>query len=790
MVLFKRHGILKLILIFMIFVIMSWKDPGRYIDRPAVNPIPAPTITLGEIDDVCQGSTSVNLPYSETTEGANRYSIDYIGDAEAEGFVDIVDAVLPVSPIILVVPGAAATGVYYGNLSVENSSSGSISGNYIISISIVTTPLTPGLIFGSSTVPESTSGLSYGVMDVDFADSYTWTVPAGWTITSGQGTNSIEVTSGAVGQNGDITVTADNTACSTSSLPRSKAVVAETPQDHSLYGCMACHISHSALGGTLTNTFGNSNLCLSCHTSTGAAAASPFANADKAIPGVSGNSHSWDVASVNATFETVLTSDPDMALRVDEGNITCSTCHNQHNSNPIISDLRVTNAGDAMCKDCHTPRDVGRYADDNVNNRGSHPVGLNYLGTGDYEPVPTGSANLISGKIECSTCHTAHYAPTSDGTLLVQANNDALCTGCHLLGSHQGMGCTDCHQMHNTEKNNIYLVRSNIVTPLSGTKEVLFTQRTGLNSFADGDATYDGICEVCHTTTAYFRNDGSAPDQNHSASGGPMNGMSCTDCHPHNSNFDAFDCEGCHISTAPTYGSAVHVKHKDRYRYQCATCHYQYGFGGTLEGTHPNGEKNVSFDPNGMATRNGQDAITPTFNGDLTCDNTYCHSDGRSAYRGTDGTYTWSATTGSQTAVYSTTPVWGTGTITTCLPCHSGTGNLNDPYTITTPGLSDPLPPASGSHRRGAHTSNNKSLAGNGWTAVNCFWCHNTVNGDDGSPIYQGTYGTQFHVDGQTYFDPRSAVNGGTLVNNPDGSVFTYAFGGSLAHCGSGKACW
>ena len=41
------------------------------------------------------------------------------------------------------------------------------------------------------------------------------------------------------------------------------------------------------------------------------------------------------------------------------------------------------------------------------------------------------------------------------------------------------------------------------------TKTVKFFDQTGAKSFADGDTTYNGVCEVCHTQTTYHRNDGS-----------------------------------------------------------------------------------------------------------------------------------------------------------------------------------------------------------------------------------------------------------------------------------------
>ncbi|OKL40909.1 hypothetical protein A3841_13795 [Pontibacter flavimaris] len=54
-------------------------------------------------------------------------------------------------------------------------------------------------------------GLSYEVEPVPGATTYTWTVPAGWTITSGQGTTTIMVTAGF--GSGDISVVASNGGC-------------------------------------------------------------------------------------------------------------------------------------------------------------------------------------------------------------------------------------------------------------------------------------------------------------------------------------------------------------------------------------------------------------------------------------------------------------------------------------------------------------------------------------------------------------------------------------------------
>lgn len=78
-----------------------------------------PTVTLGTNPTVCQGTVAANLPYSGATGTPNQYMIDYDAAANLAGFVDVAWTALPVSPIVLTVPGAPA-GVYNGTLKVRN----------------------------------------------------------------------------------------------------------------------------------------------------------------------------------------------------------------------------------------------------------------------------------------------------------------------------------------------------------------------------------------------------------------------------------------------------------------------------------------------------------------------------------------------------------------------------------------------------------------------------------------------------------------------------------------------
>ncbi len=82
-------------------------------------------------------------------------------------------------------------------------------------------PATPGIISGSDFVTPALTE-TYSISPVANATSYEWTVPAGWTILSGNGTTTITVKTGVAGQNGNITVAAKND-CGTS-VPNSLAV--------------------------------------------------------------------------------------------------------------------------------------------------------------------------------------------------------------------------------------------------------------------------------------------------------------------------------------------------------------------------------------------------------------------------------------------------------------------------------------------------------------------------------------------------------------------------------------
>lgn len=91
-------------------------------------------------------------------------------------------------------------------------------------------PSAPGSISGTTALCPGITGQTFSISPISGASSYNWTVPSGWTITSGQGTTNITVTAGNFGQNGSISVTASNT-CGTSAASNLAVTVSPLPQN-------------------------------------------------------------------------------------------------------------------------------------------------------------------------------------------------------------------------------------------------------------------------------------------------------------------------------------------------------------------------------------------------------------------------------------------------------------------------------------------------------------------------------------------------------------------------------
>jgi hypothetical protein len=88
-------------------------------------------------------------------------------------------------------------------------SAGPCSNSTTANIVINGVPASPSSITGAASVCSGATNLVYTAAAVNGATSYSWTVPIGWSITTGQDSASIHITAGTAG--GNITVKANNT---------------------------------------------------------------------------------------------------------------------------------------------------------------------------------------------------------------------------------------------------------------------------------------------------------------------------------------------------------------------------------------------------------------------------------------------------------------------------------------------------------------------------------------------------------------------------------------------------
>jgi len=157
-------------------------------------------------------------------------------------------------------------------------------------------------------------------------------------------------------------------------------------------------------------------------------------------------------------------------------------------------------------------------------------------------PPPTAAlatpGGVVHFDLDCTLCHTAQVPPGSEQpgqalpTCDVAACHEHDPTGPLPAEVHQpaalpGSACLDCHHAHTS--NNILLVRERILT-LEGERAVEFTNLNGLadGGFASVTPPVRGVCQVCHTTTRFYRADGS----------GELHFIfPCQTCHLHSAGF-------------------------------------------------------------------------------------------------------------------------------------------------------------------------------------------------------------------------------------------------------------
>jgi len=174
-------------------VVTDVPSTSKTIDFVFTVPAQPSTIIPGTDTIICSG---VGQTYTVTNVPGITYTWTYTGtgwNQTAGGTTNSITASATSSGTLTVTPSNSC-------------------GNGTAQTLVVTTtdiPAQPSIISGATTSCQGATGLTYSVTNVGGV-TYTWTVPTGWSITAGQGNNSITVTAGTA--SGNISVTPSN-AC-------------------------------------------------------------------------------------------------------------------------------------------------------------------------------------------------------------------------------------------------------------------------------------------------------------------------------------------------------------------------------------------------------------------------------------------------------------------------------------------------------------------------------------------------------------------------------------------------
>lgn len=176
-----------------------------------VNAIPAAPGAISGTASICSGTS-------------NTYSISAV--AGASSYTWTVPAGATITSGQGTVSATITLGTTSGNITVTATNACGTSSTSTLVLTVNTTPVTPGVIAGAITACSGSTGNIYSIAAVPGATSYTWVVPAGSSITAGQGTNSATVTFGPT--SGNITVTASN-SCGTSTASIKAITISPIP---------------------------------------------------------------------------------------------------------------------------------------------------------------------------------------------------------------------------------------------------------------------------------------------------------------------------------------------------------------------------------------------------------------------------------------------------------------------------------------------------------------------------------------------------------------------------------
>ena len=325
-------------------------------------------------------------------------------------------------------------------------------------------------------------------------------------------------------------------------------------QSSTVNECIACHSDQVAAAAA---TGGHSSLvnCLGCHA--------------ERRPNRVGRRHRTKPNCIDCHAEPSGHPPRKTELRGVRATRNCLACHDVHGSTnlhlvtttvvragrafPIVFTTEEGAAaggftdpahpGDGICEVCHRHTDFYRH-DGKGKPHFTQTCTLCHDHAAHFQPIVSDAncgvchadeasrfarPSAHSAQFQCSGCHAQLSPAPGPGHRAIEA-----CQSCHsdrmthAPNGPPGLPCTQCHDPHGT--GNANLVLDELTTTTGRMVPIHFDNLDGLadGSFASPSAPGTGICEVCHTTTRFYRADGTG--ESHFT-------FSCLPCHLHADGF-------------------------------------------------------------------------------------------------------------------------------------------------------------------------------------------------------------------------------------------------------------
>ncbi|MBJ6725373.1 CxxxxCH/CxxCH domain c-type cytochrome [Geomesophilobacter sediminis] len=329
----------------------------------------------------------------------------------------------------------------------------------------------------------------------------------------------------------------------------------------------------------------------------------------------------------------------------------------------------------------------------------------------------------------CLVCHSATGAGVNvNGTTIKRTTSPAV-EADHYGSKHSaslsgGQFCWDCHDPHGTGNTNQAMVRANPAVASDRTTSAPTAQSTTAaaftlsatptgTDFAKSAAPFNGVCNVCHTTTSHYTQ---------TAGDGHNSGSACTACHSHAGSAhggDAFTPVGGGVSTG---GNA------------CFGCHSNFQAAMSIVGTSRTASYHhvlgtSSTDAGDQAPNTGSYPTSTTNVYCVSChvDHNYFNNGGTVTTKGANLRVDIATVSG---AAPSNTDFVNSGTFGICVSCHSA--SLTRDTTNQAAGGVATTPIVSGSqYAASMHNYTTLSAFGTQLFAANCVKCHTDEQAKD-----------------------------------------------------------